>query len=108
MATGRRGSIIPAIQEPPMLQARVGTGTAGNTASFPREIHDFSSETRKQIGGQRLRKEVRQVIRRPDERDNDTSFLHQLADEEVTPRDVLRPIVVLWIVGQVARSLCSQ
>ena len=53
----------------------------------------------------RLREEVGEVVRGADEGDLELEALDHVPDEEVPPLHVLHPVVVLRVVGHVARGL---
>ena len=56
------------------------------------------------LGGKRLSEEVRHVVARRDIRVHETLVLHQLPNIKVTAFDVLRFLVMLGIVGEVASA----
>mgnify|MGYP006131869351 CR=1 FL=1 len=68
-------------------------------------VHDLVAHAKEVLTHQRLSEEVRDVICRGHEGDTETPVLHALADEVVTPVDVLRPRVVFGVVGQVDSRL---
>ena len=69
------------------------------------QIHDFSSQHLKPLGWKRLGKEVSVVVLRANERHHDFLRLDHIAYEEVSPCDMLGPIVMLRVVRKISRRL---
>ena len=69
------------------------------------QIHDFSSQHLKPLGWKRLGEEVCVVVLCANERHHDLLRLDHIAYEEVSPCDMLRPIVMFRVVGKISRRL---
>ena len=67
-----------------------------------RDVHDLIAHGEELHGLQRLGEEVRQVVERIHVGYADLHVLDTLADEEVSPSDVLSALVVLGVVGEIA------
>ena len=73
------------------------------------DIHNTIAELEELLMRQRLREEIRKVVRRSDEGDNYLVVLHAFAYEEVATLDMLHAIVVLGVVNATAiADLLSQ
>ena len=66
------------------------------------KVHENSAEAEEINGSERLGKEVGDVVGCADVWDGDGSVLNEFADPEMSAVDVLGPVVVLGIVGEVA------
>ena len=59
----------------------------------------------KRAGGRHLVKKSAMLINSVHVVDNKLTFLHKLTNEEMTPVDMLRSVVVLGVIGQLDRAL---
>ena len=75
---------------PPCSEHQYGVGS--------RHAHDAIAKSSELRGSQRLREEVRQIIRRAHEGHDDAAILHQFTNEEVAAIDVLRALMMLRII----------
>ena len=66
-------------------------------------IHEHVTHHTELPGGQWFSKEVRIVVDRVDVRDADPHVLNHLADEEMTPLDVLDTRMVFGVVCKITR-----
>ena len=64
--------------------------------------HDHVTKREEGRSSERLREEVREIIRRAHKGDHDPMVLDALPNEEVSALDVLSPLMVLGVIGQVA------
>ena len=62
------------------------------------KVHDSVAQREELFGPERLREEVRHVVRGRHEGDHDLHVLDALANEEVAPRHMLHPRVMLRVV----------
>ena len=65
-------------------------------------VHNAVAHRKEHTSGQRLRKEIGQIVYGGDVGDGDAHLLHQFADVEVATVDVLRPLMMLRVIRQIA------
>lgn len=68
------------------------------------DVHELIPEAEELLRLQRLREEIRVVVCRTHEWHFDLEILHTFTDEEMTPFDMLRALMMLWIICEVSRS----
>jgi len=68
-------------------------------------VHNQIAELEEVPGRQRLGEEVGEIVRRLDVGHPDLERLDHLANKKMAPLDVLGPLVVLWVVGQIDARL---
>ena len=94
-------------RRPPSEQGP-GRGAGTKLIGRDRLVHDDPPEAEEGLRSMhRLGEEVGDVVGGPDERDLDLEGLDHVAHEEVSPLDVLHALVLLRVVGDVARGLSS-
>ena len=77
----------------------------GQSAKCVGLVHDDFPESVELVGRHRLGEEVGDIVRRAHERHLDLHRFHHVADEEVAALDVLHPVMMLRVIGHVARGL---
>eukprot|EP00966_Prymnesium_polylepis_P111458 2578081-Prymnesium_polylepis.2 len=69
-----------------------------------RDIHDSVAQRVEVFGVQWFREEVGDVLSGGHVRDDDELLLNELANVKVAALDVLNPLMMLGVIGQVARA----
>ena len=74
------------------------------------QIHDATAEILEPLWRQRLSEKIRVVLLRVDQRHYDFLCLYHVPYVEMSPLNMLGPVMMFWIIGQIPRcfAVCSQ
>ena len=74
------------------------------------QIHNATAEILKPFRRQRLSEEICVVLLRVDQWHYDLLCLYHVPDVEMSPLNMLGPVMMFWIIGQIPRcfAVCSQ
>ena len=87
------------------MEKSAGWSETSDCSGAKGEVHENGAKAEEVDGAKRLGEEVGDVVGGTHVRYGNCSVLDELADPQVTSVDVLRAVVVLGVVGEVAGSL---